>query len=370
MATDENRTPATPCAELLSRKTNAAGTPDSIFSSCTQTTTPGGDVVNHTTVDTLNGIAGPEAVSKLTGCFDAQLMNVCNDEMETDGPVAPPGGGEFNNGELLAIYNECRVRFTLETCSDSDTDRDDDDVTTRDRPAPLLPKESHPSKDQTVRRAAVSRLITSSDKSDNHSAATCERSDNCLDVTGSRFNNVSLQLPPEPPLMRCPSLLLNGQNKSLQVTSERASISTLSSTTNAKLQTQRVARSSRPRPSSALRKEIKAAKQLGVIMGAFTVCFLPYFVCFTVVAFCADCVNSQLMTGVTWIGYLNSTLNPFLYPLCNANFRRKFRQMLECVSQRRPTSVTARNFTWLSLCTCEQSQQPPVTPTGAIPNCY
>lgn len=80
--------------------------------------------------------------------------------------------------------------------------------------------------------------------------------------------------------------------------------------------------------SISLTKEIKAARQLGVIMGAFTLCFLPYFVCFMVVAFCDGCVSQSLMIAMTWIGYLNSTLNPLLYPLCNANFRRKFRKML------------------------------------------
>jgi len=64
---------------------------------------------------------------------------------------------------------------------------------------------------------------------------------------------------------------------------------------------------------------------------AFSVCFLPYFVCFTVVAVRADWIDAHLMTTVTWIGYLNSTLNPFLYPLCNATFRQKFRRMLGCV---------------------------------------
>ncbi|XP_061186587.1 histamine H1 receptor-like [Saccostrea echinata] len=82
------------------------------------------------------------------------------------------------------------------------------------------------------------------------------------------------------------------------------------------------------RQSSSLTREIKAARQLGVIMGAFTVCFLPYFTLFLVVAFCDSCVDTELMTAMTWIGYLNSTLNPFLYPLCNMNFRRKFRKML------------------------------------------
>lgn len=95
------------------------------------------------------------------------------------------------------------------------------------------------------------------------------------------------------------------------------------------------------RQSSSLNKEIKAAKQLGVIMGAFTLCFLPYFILFLVVAFCDNCVGPGHLTAATWVGYLNSTLNPFLYPLCNANFRSKFRAMLACSSHSRsPLRVT------------------------------
>ena len=36
------------------------------------------------------------------------------------------------------------------------------------------------------------------------------------------------------------------------------------------------------RQTSSLTREIKAARQLGVIMGAFTLCFLPYFTLFLV----------------------------------------------------------------------------------------
>ncbi|XP_064633010.1 muscarinic acetylcholine receptor M1-like [Lineus longissimus] len=86
-------------------------------------------------------------------------------------------------------------------------------------------------------------------------------------------------------------------------------------------------RSKRRKPSLSLTKEIKAARQLGVIMGAFTLCFLPYFVLFMVVSFCEGCIDVGTITAVTWVGYINSTLNPFLYPLCNAGFRRKFRKM-------------------------------------------
>uniref|UniRef100_A0A1I8G1H7 G_PROTEIN_RECEP_F1_2 domain-containing protein n=1 Tax=Macrostomum lignano TaxID=282301 RepID=A0A1I8G1H7_9PLAT len=88
---------------------------------------------------------------------------------------------------------------------------------------------------------------------------------------------------------------------------------------------------SRFKLSNSLKKEIKAAKQLGVIMGAFTACFMPYFVIFVVVAFCPDCVSSELMLALTWVGYANSALNPILYPLCNHAFRRKFRHMLSCL---------------------------------------
>ncbi|XP_074645795.1 histamine H1 receptor-like [Tubulanus polymorphus] len=84
----------------------------------------------------------------------------------------------------------------------------------------------------------------------------------------------------------------------------------------------------RRRTTVSLTKEIKAARQLGVIMGAFSLCFLPYFIIFMVVAFCDGCIDSGTVVAVTWIGYLNSTLNPFLYPLCNAGFRRKFKKML------------------------------------------
>jgi histamine receptor H1 len=124
----------------------------------------------------------------------------------------------------------------------------------------------------------------------------------------------------------------------VRINSERCSISdsgggsdTKSATTSKSSRTpSKWKRKKKPRlkPSRALTKEIKAARQLGVILGAFTLCFFPYFVCFMVVAFCESCVSPDLMTAVTWVGYLNSTLNPFLYPLCNVAFRRKFRKML------------------------------------------
>ncbi len=61
----------------------------------------------------------------------------------------------------------------------------------------------------------------------------------------------------------------------------------------------------------------KAFKQLLAIVTCFTFCFLPYFICFVIVAVCEDCVSEQQYTLTIWLGYLNSTLNPFIYALLN-----------------------------------------------------
>ncbi|XP_013787558.2 histamine H1 receptor-like [Limulus polyphemus] len=79
--------------------------------------------------------------------------------------------------------------------------------------------------------------------------------------------------------------------------------------------------------ASNLRQEKKAARQLGVIMGAFVLCWLPYIITFIVTAYCDDCIDPKIHTATIWLGYLNSTINPFLYALCNDNFKRAFKNM-------------------------------------------
>ncbi|NXA77416.1 HRH1 protein, partial [Thryothorus ludovicianus] len=75
-------------------------------------------------------------------------------------------------------------------------------------------------------------------------------------------------------------------------------------------------------------RERKAAKQLGVIMAAFMLCWIPYFVLFMVITFHDRKQLSELHTATIWLGYINSTLNPFLYPLCNHNFKKTFKKIL------------------------------------------
>lgn len=86
-------------------------------------------------------------------------------------------------------------------------------------------------------------------------------------------------------------------------------------------------------------KERKAARQLGVIVGAFLACWVPYFTLFPVTALCGTCVPPSAHTAAIWLGYLNSALNPVIYPLCNQNFRRAFSRMLRLPSRKSNPSL-------------------------------
>ncbi|XP_074054664.1 histamine H1 receptor isoform X2 [Macrotis lagotis] len=76
-----------------------------------------------------------------------------------------------------------------------------------------------------------------------------------------------------------------------------------------------------------MNRERKAAKQLGCIMAAFILCWIPYFIFFMVIAYCAECCNEQIQMFTIWLGYINSTLNPLIYPLCNENFKKAFKKI-------------------------------------------
>ncbi|XP_038627670.1 histamine H1 receptor [Tachyglossus aculeatus] len=81
-------------------------------------------------------------------------------------------------------------------------------------------------------------------------------------------------------------------------------------------------------PALHMNRERKAAKQLGFIMAAFIICWIPYFMFFMVIAFCAECCNENFHMFTIWLGYVNSTLNPLIYPLCNENFKKTFKKIL------------------------------------------
>ncbi|XP_036121251.1 beta-1 adrenergic receptor [Molossus molossus] len=89
-------------------------------------------------------------------------------------------------------------------------------------------------------------------------------------------------------------------------------------------------RTSKRRPSRlvALREQ-KALKTLGIIMGVFTLCWLPFFLANVVKAFHGDLVPDSLFVFFNWLGYANSAFNPIIY--CRSpDFRKAFQRLLCC----------------------------------------
>eukprot|EP00057_Strongylocentrotus_purpuratus_P008508 XP_011662982.1 PREDICTED: histamine H2 receptor-like [Strongylocentrotus purpuratus] len=94
-----------------------------------------------------------------------------------------------------------------------------------------------------------------------------------------------------------------------------------------------------PKPRAGV-DEHRATKLLGVIMGSFIICWVPYFTIFTFIPLCPCEVPQALYSVALWLGYLNSTLNPILYAALNREFRKSFRKLLRLRHFRRRESNT------------------------------
>ncbi|KAF7260074.1 hypothetical protein EG68_02753 [Paragonimus skrjabini miyazakii] len=80
-------------------------------------------------------------------------------------------------------------------------------------------------------------------------------------------------------------------------------------------------------------REQKAAKTLGLVMGLFVCCWLPFFICNIIVAFRPELAQSNdtfqnILFIVTWLGYVNSGINPIIYAHSMREFRRAFKRLL------------------------------------------
>jgi len=104
-------------------------------------------------------------------------------------------------------------------------------------------------------------------------------------------------------------------------------------------------------------------------MGAFTVCWLPFFILALVRPFCQEyiCCKAipEWVTSVfLWLGFTNSFLNPIIYARFNRDFRTPFKEILLCrcrdIDRRlRNESYTEKYGTAASL------QSPPTVPSHA-----
>lgn len=90
----------------------------------------------------------------------------------------------------------------------------------------------------------------------------------------------------------------------------------------------------------------KAAKTLSAILLAFIITWTPYNILVLLKPITAfpDYISKGLWDFFYYLCYINSTINPVCYALCNASFRRTYVRILSCKWKKKHRMAMNRGF--------------------------
>lgn len=74
-------------------------------------------------------------------------------------------------------------------------------------------------------------------------------------------------------------------------------------------------------------KEKKAALMVGILIGVFVLCWIPFFITELIVPLCSCDIPPIWKSVFLWLGYSNSFFNPLIYTAFNKNYNNALRNL-------------------------------------------
>ncbi|OCT72568.1 D(2) dopamine receptor A isoform X1 [Xenopus laevis] len=161
---------------------------------------------------------------------------------------------------------------------------------------------------------------TSPPEKTKHKSASPDHNQLAVPATSNQCKNASLTSPVESPY----KAEKNGHPKD---STKPAKVFEIQSMPNGKTRTS-IKTMSKKKLSQ--HKEKKATQMLAIVLGVFIICWLPFFIIHILNMHCNCNIPQALYSAFTWLGYVNSAVNPIIYTTFNVEFRKAFIKILHC----------------------------------------